>query len=296
MARDDIRGWANRHPVASFFTLAYAISWLGWLPAVLGYRGDLDQILSMIAQFGPAVAALVLAWYSGASVRAWARQIVRWRVAPRWYAIVLGVPVLLIGVQSVVLGLLGTPLDESLIFADLFGFIPTVIVLTLIAGLGEEPGWRGFALPRLENRYSPVVASLVLGGIWATWHLPLVFVDPRAPHGFTSLAPLVLMFLLTLLTIVFYAFIYTWVYNATHSVLLCMILHGAFNTATGLVPAPFETLQRWVYVTLLVVQNVTLLVAVAVLVVATGGMLAYKTRPGGNSEAKTLAFEMERSS
>jgi hypothetical protein len=77
MARDDIRGWASRHPVASFFTLAYAISWLGWLPAVLGYRGDLDQILSMIAQFGPAVAALVLAW---------ARQIVRWRVALRWRA------------------------------------------------------------------------------------------------------------------------------------------------------------------------------------------------------------------
>jgi hypothetical protein len=86
MARDDIRGWASRHPVASFFTLAYAISWLGWLPAVLGYRGDLDQILSMIAQFGPAVAALVLAWYSVASVRAWARQIVRWRVALRWRA------------------------------------------------------------------------------------------------------------------------------------------------------------------------------------------------------------------
>jgi hypothetical protein len=77
MARDDIRGWASRHLVASFFTLAYAISWLGWLPAVLGYRGDLDQILSMIAQFGPAVAALVLAW---------ARQIVRWRVALRWRA------------------------------------------------------------------------------------------------------------------------------------------------------------------------------------------------------------------
>ena len=66
MARDDIRGWASRHPVASFFTLAYAISWLGWLPAVLGYRGDLGQILSMISQFGPALAALVLAWYLGA--------------------------------------------------------------------------------------------------------------------------------------------------------------------------------------------------------------------------------------
>ena len=93
MARADIRGWASRHPVASFFALAYAISWLGWLPTVLGYRGDLDQNLSMIAQFGPAVAALVLAWCSGASVRAWARQIVRWRASLRWLTAFPGEPV-----------------------------------------------------------------------------------------------------------------------------------------------------------------------------------------------------------
>jgi uncharacterized protein len=178
-------------------------------------------------------------------------------------------------VESAIFGLLGNPIDLSLVPEKLVGFVPSVIVLTLIAGLGEEPGWRGFALLRLEPCHPPVVATLVLGPSWALWHLPLVFVDPRFSHGFTSFAPLVLLALLTLVGIALMAFFYTWVYNATQSVLLCMLLHGSFNTATGFVPAPFEVLQRGGYVTLLVVQDVTLLVAVAVLVVATGGRLAY---------------------
>jgi hypothetical protein len=70
----------KRHPVVSFFLLAYAVSWLAWLPAVLDYRGDLGQVPMMIAQFGPALAALFLTWYSGASMRSWARSIIRWRV------------------------------------------------------------------------------------------------------------------------------------------------------------------------------------------------------------------------
>ena len=82
MARNDVRSWVERRQVVSFFVLTYALTWLAWLPAVLGYGGDLNQILSLIAQFGPAVAALVVTWYSRASVRGWARSIVRWRVAP----------------------------------------------------------------------------------------------------------------------------------------------------------------------------------------------------------------------
>jgi uncharacterized protein len=159
-------------------------------------------------------------------------------------------------------------------------FITTVVFLTLYAGLGEEPGWRGFALPRLQSRYTPVAATAVPGLIWALWHFPQVFVDPRFPHGFTSLAPLVLLALLTLVGIALMAFFYTWVYNATQSVLQCMLLHGSFNTTSFmLAPAPLEVLQRGVYVTLLVVQDITLLVAVVVLVVATGGRLSYNAAP-----------------
>jgi uncharacterized protein len=273
--RQDIRGWVKRHPVASFFVLAYAITWLAWLPAMMGYRGDLGQMLFMIAQFGPALGALVLTWYSGALIRSWARSIVRWRVAPWWYVVAVGLPVVLIFIQGAALGLLGYPLDVSSIPGRLVNFLPSAIILTLIAGLGEEPGWRGFALPRLEARYAPVLATALLGFIWAMWHLPLALVDPRFPHGFTSIAPQILLALLTMLTIVLYAFFYTWVYNRTQSVLLCILLHGSFNAAIGLLPASLEVLQRGTYVALLVVQGVTLLLAVGVLAVATGGRLGY---------------------
>lgn len=78
------------------------------------------------------------------------------------------------------------------------------------------------------------------------------------------------------------AFFNTWIYNRTRSVLLCMILHGSFNTATMAFPASFEVLQRGTYVGLLLIQNATLLLAVAVLILATHGRLGY----GNVSERK----------
>ena len=278
--RQGMRGWVKRHPVASFFVLAYAITWLACLPDILGCRGNLGQMFSMIAQFGPAVAALILTWYTSASIRSWFRSIVRWRVGLWWYAVAIGLPVVLIAVQGALFGLLGYPLDIASIRGRLVNFLPSAIILALIAGLGEEPGWRGFALPRLEDRYAPVLATALLGFVWAMWHLPLVFVNPRFSHGFTSVAPQALLALLTMVTIFFYAFFYTLVYNRTQSVLLCMLLHGSFNAAIGLLPASFEVLQRGTYVALLAVQGVTLLLAVAVLVLATGGKLGYDAASG----------------
>jgi membrane protease YdiL (CAAX protease family) len=196
-------------------------------------------------------------------------------VAPRWYAVAIGLPVLLVGAQVAIFALLEGPISLSMLPGALAGFVPSLAILTLDAGLGEEPGWRGFALPGLETVNTPVVATVVVGFLWAFWHLPLVFIDERFPHGFTSVAPLVLLAFLTIVGIALMAFFYTWVYNATQSVLLCMLLHGSFNTATGNFPAPLEVLQRGVYVKLLLVQDATLLVVVAVLVVATGGKLGY---------------------
>jgi membrane protease YdiL (CAAX protease family) len=277
----------RRHPIVAFFGLAYASSWLAWLPAVVGYRGALDLPLALIAQFGPALAGLFVTWAAGPSARDWARGLLRWRAAPRWYAVALGLPLLLIGVESALFGLLGYPLDLSMLPGPLAAYLPTLLVLTLLAGLGEEPGWRGVALPRLQGRFAPAAATLALGGLWALWHLPLAWVDPRFAHGFVDAAPQALLALLTLLGITLYAFFYTWVYNATRSVLLCMLLHGGFNAAAGtLFPAPFELLQRETYVALLLVQDFTLLVAVVSLVALTRGRLGRAASSPAAAEAR----------
>jgi membrane protease YdiL (CAAX protease family) len=87
-----------------------------------------------------------------------------------------------------------------------------LLITAVIFGGQEEPGWRGYALPALQQRRSPLVATLILGLGWGVWHIPLY-----GPAGF--IVPLVL------------AFFYSWLYNRTQSVLLCILLHASFTAA-----------------------------------------------------------------
>jgi membrane protease YdiL (CAAX protease family) len=128
----------------------------------------------------------------------------------------------------------------------------------------------------LQSKFGPLGATVLLGSVWAVWHLPLLAVDPRAAHGITD--PLILagLFSLTAVGILLYAFFYTWIYNQTGSVLLVMLLHGGFNTATvHLMPFADEIVFGPTYTTLLSLQVSVLLVSVLVLVVVTGGKLGY---------------------
>jgi membrane protease YdiL (CAAX protease family) len=204
-----LRGWVQRHPVVAFVALAYVLSWLTWLPALLGFGGAAAVV---VGGFGPLVAAVVVTRYTGDSVRAWARPIARWRVPVRYYLYALGLPPLLYGLVDIVLALLGYEVDPSLLAERAPAYLATLVLVAVLGGGLEEPGWRGFALPRLEHRYTPVVATLILGLAWGVWHVPLY-----GPLGFV--VPLVL------------AFFYTWLYNRTGSILLCILLHASFTPA-----------------------------------------------------------------
>jgi membrane protease YdiL (CAAX protease family) len=203
----DVRERIRTHPLVSFFLLAYAISWIAWAGAYLG----LGQAGVVIGGFGPLVAAWIVTRTIGGSVRSWARQIVKWRVAPRFYVYALGLPALLWAVMNLVLAPLGEQPDMSLLDDRLPGYLATLAFVSLLGGGFEEPGWRGFALSRLEDRYAPVRATLVLAFFWGLWHLPL--------YGAAFVVPML------------YAFFYTYLYNRTRSVLLCILLHGGFTAA-----------------------------------------------------------------
>ena len=285
-AQTNMSGWVSRHPIASFFMLAYALSWLAWLLPAIGYQGTIGLVALHVGGFGPALAPAIITWYSGESVREWARSIIRWRVRPHWYLVALGLPILLLGVASIGFALLGHPIDAALIPDRLVAYLPMLIYMALLQGGNEEPGWRGFALPRLQDRYAPVPATFLLGVIWAFWHLPLLAANPETQHGTASMLALLPVVLVTLVNMVALTYIYTWIYNRTQSVLFCILLHASMNTTNALlIPLPNEALQGDIYQTLnLVMTGVNVVVAI-ILVAVTRGRLGYDSIKNTNRVA-----------
>jgi membrane protease YdiL (CAAX protease family) len=209
----------RRHPLITFFVLAYALSWWPWIL----YALDLSP--QPIAGFGPFLAAIVVLAItrSKTGVVALLRRMVRWRVAPVWYAVALLLPVAITVIAAMLNVLLGAQGASS---ADLGGWpslIPTFFILLLVPGLGgawEEPGWRGYALPRLQTGRSALVASLMLGVLWALWHLPLMVV------GEVNWSDLVLVIAVSV--------VFAWVFNnASGSVLIVMLMHAMNNAISG---------------------------------------------------------------
>ncbi len=147
----------------------------------------------------------------------------------QWYAIALLLPVAITLAALYLNAPFGGTTPTAADFAELYTLPLIFLSTTLINGpFTEEPGWRGFLLPRLQSSYTPVVASLIVGVIWASWHLPLLLSDP------TGQRPALQFFVL----VVAQSVVFTWVYNGTRgSVLLVILMHGSANTiAKFLVP------------------------------------------------------------
>ena len=118
--------------------------------------------------------------------------------------------------------------------APLSSVIPSIIILTIFAGMGEEFGWRGFALPRLQDRHTALVSSLIIGGLWGIWHLPLFLTGARTQYQWRLEAGWLLPVLMYTVFVVAWSIQYTWVFNHTKgSVLLAAVLHGAGNAWIG---------------------------------------------------------------
>ena len=227
---------ARAFPV-QYFVIAFAFTWFFWWLAALGAREVIPALpgLTVIGTFGPLVAAVILtAQESGRTgLRSLLSRILQWRVAPIWYAVALLGP-LVITLTAMVLevALLGVqPPSLGVLIGELPSTVLTLLVnavyMLIFVTLGEEVGWRGYALPALQARYSALLASLILGVLWALWHLP-VFFNPDTSY-------INLPFFLFLPFIVLVAVIMTWVFNSTGgSVLMAMFFHAVINSADEL--------------------------------------------------------------
>src|SRR5215204_657962 len=251
----------RRHPLISFFVLAYVLS---CRPSIL-YALDLSP--QPVAGFGPFLAALVVLalTYGKAGIGGLLRRMVRWRVGLRWYAVALLLPVAITLVATSLNVLLGAQAPTSAELSGWTGIFSTFALFLLVPGLGgawEEPGWRGFALPRLQTGRSALFAGLILGVLIAAWHLPLMVV------GEVHWSDIVL--------IIGAVIIFNWVFNnANRSVLIIMMMHAMNNTISGQFFSPMfsgadSVRQSWM------LAVVWCMVAIVVVIVAGPKHLSHK--------------------
>ena len=212
------KAFGDRHALAVFFVLAYALSWWPWIWTIASPETSPSTILPC----GPFFAAvIVLAILGRNHLMDFLKGIVRWRIAPRWYAVALLLPLLVTIVAVLVnIGLGAEPLG-SFEAPGLYSLLAKFIFVFVLIGLGEEPAWRGFALPRLLVGLSPIMASAVLGILHMFWHLPLLGVE----YDMQSVVPWAI-------GLMGYTIVVTWMYmNSGGSVLLPALMHSAVNTS-----------------------------------------------------------------
>lgn len=216
----------RKHPLATFIVLSYAFSWWMW-PL---YLWDLSP--AVIAGFGPFLAAVAVLGVTGgrSALKDLARQMVRWRIGWRWYVVALGLPLVITGLAAAINILLGAPIPDERQVALWPMLVTSFLMLLLIPGIGgawEEPGWRGYALPQLENGRSRLADTFPLSLVIAGWHLPLFL---------TGIIPWAdLLYLLG--TVVIFNWVY---YRAERSVLIIMIFHAMNNAVGQYFPALFS--------------------------------------------------------
>ncbi len=229
-----------------FFLIAFLWMWLINLPRIFDAQnliklpGIVSMLMGYIAVFGPGVAAFILTrrQEGRAGVKVLWQRGWNFKFDKKWL-----IPSLLLvpfsaGLTLLIMTLLNIPLQWE------YGLSPAMIVpigllIWLLGAYPEEYGWRGYALPRLLKRYPPLVASLFLGVVWGTWHLPLHFIPTTTQY----VIPIWQYMLLTIVLSV----LYTWLYLGTDgNIFIASLFHASGNIAGALIPYWVSNTGRWI--------------------------------------------------
>lgn len=218
--------------LVAYFILSFAISWSIAIPLALAHNGIIPEILPhwtyYLVAYGPMLSALIVTGIrQGApGLKEIGARMTRWRVALKWWLV--GFSPLIIGyVVILLLNRFGST-EIGLSTLGAVHYLPplgtgALLLWFITFGIGEETGWRGFALPRLEKGRSALAATLILTTFWALWHLPLFFFlfDPSIAVGWA-------------IGLLAGSLVFTWLYNsAGNSILIVAVFHACFNFMTA---------------------------------------------------------------
>jgi len=236
-----------------FFLLTMLFSWGFWVPLVLAAQGRIAAPLSpshmqMLGAYGPAIAAMIVTSIIGGinGLRNLFGRLLLWRVGVVWYVVALLLPAVISLLNTMLHTMFGgdapnfaePPVSRVPLPSALAGFSPAGLVVPLFIyhlifgpAIGEELGWRGFALERFQQHQSALRASLVVGLCWVIWTLPLSW-TPSTP------GPTLLRILLLLLAVIPASILSTWIYNRTQGSLLLVVLFNNAVKVTDLFVTP----------------------------------------------------------
>ena len=214
--------------------LTFAISWSLWLPQALYSQGDTNMQIPLwgLGSFGPTIAGIIILYLlsgTGGLKELWSR-LRDWESPVKWYGFILFFPAAMIMVAFLLNHILGRSILALILMESLPMIIPTFLLALFLGGpLNEELGWRGFLLPRLLTTKEPFTASMILGVIWALWHIPLFWIAGASQEGIPVSW--------VLLQIMALSVIFTWVYRRTRgSLLVALLFHAALNTTGVFLP------------------------------------------------------------
>jgi uncharacterized protein len=223
----------RKYPALSLAVLAMI---LGLAPLVAVNARLLPAGADQLGALSASLAGIILAAVEGrkGGVRELLGRFLIWRVGIQWWAFVLFFPVIPAVAALYLFHLFGGPAVDWSQLKPLYSVVPSFIILTVLAGMGEEFGWRGFALPRLQARYNALAASLIVGVLWSIWHIPLFLTKGTIQYEWRLQAGLILPILAYAMFVISESIRCTWVFNNTKgSVLLTVVQHGALNAWNG---------------------------------------------------------------
>ena len=274
-----VKDFITRHPVRTYFALAFALSWAGVLfvvgpggiPTTIEHLMTIGPAMYVAMLAGPSVAGLLMtSLVSGrAGLREMFARLLMWRVSGRWYAVALLTAPFVVMAVTLALSLLSPESLPAVFMTNDKAPLPLFgLAGGLIVGIFEELGWTGFAVPRMRQRYGVLRTGLLVGVLWGAWH----FIMFWEPGSFSGALPLVVLLVKLFSWLPAYRVLMVWIYDRTGSLLVAMLMHGSL-TATQLILMPLPASGMFLLTSILA-WAAALWIVVAVIAVANGGQFA----------------------